>query len=599
MCGIGAVFHARREPPPIDPRCLQRMNRALAHRGPDGEGIWHEAGIGLAHTRLAIVDVRGGQQPMVDMHGTHVLIFNGEIYNYRELRRALARDGERFRTHSDSEVLLALYRREGPRCLERLRGMFAFVVYDRRRRQLFAARDRLGIKPLFYHWDPTRRLLLLGSEMKALFATGLLAPRWDLDTLAGYFYHQFNVPPHTPFAELLELPPGHHLQLQPEGEPEIQRYWRPPFPAAKARPEEDEAHWLERLAASFQDAVCSHTIGEVPIGAYLSGGIDSAAVTWQLGRCLGEDAPLHTYSIAFDDPQLDERPRFQAIARHLGVDNRILEMHADPEGGHLDTLARALYHLEQPQRLAVDLPHLLLSRLAAEDGRKVVFTGDGADEIFAGYDCFRQDAMRQMGNQHADPQARERLYLEHFTQYFPPAHMRLLLRLHRPARQRRVERRYGCYPAWYDFWHILAEDAPPLLAPPLAQRPPLARLEALAERLRPELLSLDPLDRSLYLEAHTRLPGWILWKSDRLSMAHGVEARVPFMDHPLVETVAAMPPHLKLNGMDEKYLLKRLAAPHLPPQDHAYKKQAFYTPIHDWFFATPAQRERLESYLAP
>ncbi len=598
MCGIGALFHARHPSPPVEPAVLQRINRAQAHRGPDGAGIWREDGIGLAHTRLAIVDLRGGAQPMHDSEGRYVLSYNGEIYNYQALREELLGAGERLRTRSDSEVILALYRRHGPACLHRLRGMFALVIYDRQQRSLFAARDRLGIKPLFYHWDAGRRRLLIASEMKGLFATGLVEPAWDLESLAGYFHHQFSVAPHTPFQGIRELPPGHSLQLSSEGGLRLHPYWDLRFPREDERETEtDEAHWLERLDEHFADAVCSHTIGEVPIAAYLSGGIDSASVVWKLRHCLPRQETLRSYSIAFDDPRLDERERIQAIARHLGVDNRLLELHGEPPGGYLPWLEQALYHLEQPQRLAVDLPHLQLSRLTRDDGRKVVFTGDGSDEIFAGYDCFRQDHMRQSGNQ--QPHQRQQLYLEHFTQYFPPDHMRLLLRLHRPARQRRVERRYGCYPAWYDFWQILAEDAPPLMGPALTPIDPRAQLEALAEELRPRLHGLHPLDRSLYLEAKTRLPGWILWKSDRLAMAHGVEARVPFMDHPLVELATAMPPQFKLNGMDEKYLLRRLALPHLPPQENAYKKQAFYTPIHAWFFASETQRSRLEPYLAP
>ncbi len=600
MCGIAAIFHARHDAPAVPEDPLRRMNRALAHRGPDGSGVWREGGIGLAHTRLAIVDVRGGAQPMHDVHGRHVIVFNGEIYNYTELRRELTARGERFRTRSDTEVILALYRREGPACVHRLRGMFAFAIYDRIDRTLFAARDRLGIKPLFYHWDAVRRTLVLASEMKGLFASGLVEPAWDLDALAGYFHHQFNVTPHTPFRGVRELPPGHHLTLAPEGDLRLAQYWDLRFPNEDERPDEaDEVAWLERLGGAFEDAVCSHTIGEAPIAAYLSGGIDSAAVTWKLRDCLTRagHAPPRTYSIVFDDPNLDERPRIQAIAAHLGVDNRVLELHADPDGGYVPILERTLYHLEQPQRLAVDLPHFLLSDLTAQDGRKVVFTGDGSDEIFAGYDCFRQDTMRLMGNEQPNMQAREALYLNHFTQYFPPEHMRLLLRLHRPANQRRVERRYGCYPAWYDFWQILRDEAPPLLRPDLRDAGGVAQLERLAETLKPRLAGLHPLDRSLYLEAKTRLPGWILWKSDRLSMAHGVEARVPFLDHPLVELAAAMPPVFKLNGLDEKYLLKRLATPHLPALETQYKKQAFYTPIHAWFFATEHQRERLAPYL--
>jgi asparagine synthase (glutamine-hydrolysing) len=341
-------------------------------------------------------------------------------------------------------------------------------------------------------------------------------------------------------------------------------------------------------------------IGDVPIGAYLSGGIDSAATTHLLKKHTsaqgGSAAQVQSYTIGFANPTNDESALAKEIAQHLGVPNEVVNVDDQTAEALLESLRQSIYHLEQPQRLAVDVPHYMLSKLVQNNGQKVVFTGDGSDEIFGGYDCFRQDAMRVWGNKQKNSRQRKRFYLNEYTKDFAEAHVRYLFEQHKPKRQRGVIRKFGCYPAWYDFWRILDDVAEPVFSEVLQKADDTA-MDCAAESMSTHIAGLHPLNQSLYIETKTRLPGWILWKSDRLSMAHGVEARVPFVDHALVELAARMPPGLKLNGMDEKYLLRKLMMPHLPEHPAYFKKRAFYTPIREWFF-TSERQEALAPYLS-
>ena len=592
MCGVSIIFHS--DGRPVDRYRIVAMNKALRHRGPDNDGVWVRSHVALGHTRLSIVDIASGDQPMASQDGRYVIVYNGEIYNYRELRQALEADGVTFRTRSDTEVVLALYVKKSAACLNKLRGMFAFSIFDIHTGDLFIARDRLGIKPLFYHWDGAT--LVAASEMKALFASGLVEARLDSASVKNYFTYQFSITPYTPFDEVKELPPGYFAIVKPGGEFRLTQYWDLEFPVHGEYESLSEDYWLGRFEDHLNDAVDSHTIGEVPIGTYLSGGIDSCAVTTLLSQCYAK--PLESFSIHFADPNYDESSVYKNIARHLRVGNSELELAQDGPPSPLATLQSCLYHLEQPQRMAVDLPHYMLSGLVRDQGYKVVYTGDGADEILAGYDCFRQDYMRVSSNGFLKPLWRSHRYLTEFTQYFSEDFMHMLLRLHKRASQVRTIKRFGFYPAWYDFWQITRTLSKEILGPELKHNVAAdEQMENMIGQIKPRVHKRHPLNQSLYMETKTRLPGWILWKSDRLSMAHGVEARVPFMDHPLVELASRIPPQLKLNGMNEKYILKRMIAPRLPATPHDFKKRAFYTPIKQWFFM-PRHRDQLEPFMS-
>lgn len=589
MCGIAIILYHNGSTP--EAWRVRAMHAALAHRGPDAANILLRPAVALAHTRLSIVDIDGGTQPMQTADGQLAVTYNGEIYNYQGLRKSLSAHGAPFRTQSDTEVVLNAYREFGAKSVAKLRGMFAFAIHDRISGELFLARDRLGIKPLYYYNDA--RVFVAASEIKALFASGLVEAELDRASVKNYFTYQFSIAPHTPFKQVYELPPAHTLRLSAGRAPRLERYWDVDFPQAGDYESMEESYWAPRFADALQDAVASHTTGDVDIGSYLSGGIDSCSIT----RLLADIQPrVQTFSIGFDNADYDESSQYRAIAQSLGVANAELRLQDARPQGYLDDLVQCIVHLEQPQRMAVDVPHYLLSGLVRENRYKVVYTGDGADEVLAGYDCFRQNNMRLWSNGPLQSLFRRWRYLHRYTRYFPSDQMHLLLALHGRDAQRQTIERFGFYPAWHDFWQITRAQRAGIMRDD-AMIDGEAQMDALVAGMQPQLAGRDALNQSLYFEMKTRLPGWILWKSDRLSMAHGVEARVPFLDHPLVELIARMPPQMKLNGLDEKYLLKQCMTPRLPAMPHAYKKRGFYTPISAWFF-TPERMEALQPYLS-
>lgn len=592
MCGINIIYLSERITP--DHKRLTCMNHALAHRGPDGDGIHLKPGIGLGHTRLSIVDIASGNQPMTSTNHQLTIVYNGELYNYKSLRNKLIQKGCIFKTDSDTEVVLNLYQTYGSECVNHMRGMFSFAIHESLSGKLFIARDRLGLKPLFYHWRDKR--LVAASEIKAIFASGYVEPELCRASIKNYFTFQFSVSPNTMFESIYELAPGHHMTVIPGGEPQIIQYWDLEFPKEGDYESIEEQYWLEKFQAGMENAVNSHTIGDVPVGSYLSGGIDSCSITELLKKSYSQR--VKTFSIGFDDPNHDESPIYREVAKYLGVENNELKFSSN-NNNYLKLFSESLYHLEQPQRLSVDIPHYLLSKMVHNQNYKVVCTGDGADEVLAGYDCFRQDSMRTRSNGLIRPLFRKHRYLNKYTEYFSEDHMRMLLRLHGRDAQNKTISKFGFYPAWHDFWQITDGHLDDLFLPDDAiNMDSNEQMENLIQQIKPNIEQRHPLNQSLYFETKTRLPGWILWKSDRLSMAHGVEARTPFMDHHLVELAAKTPPQFKLNGMNEKYVLKQMMASRLPEMPHQFKKRGFYTPIREWFF-TAEQQDEVANYISP
>lgn len=592
MCGICFIYNSAKDN--VDNPPIESMVASLSHRGPDAQNSVVTGRVALGHSRLSIVDIKGGRQPMSSPDGRYVISYNGELYNFMSLKKELEKKGIKFQSQCDTEVVLNMYIVYGKDCVSYLRGMFAFVIYDRDTGNLFIARDRIGIKPLFYNWNGTS--LIGGSEIKAIFASGLVEPQLNLSSIANYFKYQFSVTPFTPFEDVLELEPGHSMIIRPDGEPEISRYWDLEFPRDDEYEYREEWEWEAKLQDGLDDAVVSHMIGDVPIGAYLSGGIDSATTTYMLSRHYRN--PVQSFTIEFTNKANDESAIARAIADHIKVPNASMVLDDDRSPGYLNELIDAVYYLEQPQRVAVDIPHYMLSDFVRSKHYKVVYTGDGADEIFGGYDCYRQDMIRVWGNQQQSQAEKEHYYLNAFRDNFSDQFMRHLLFLHQPDRQDSTINKYGCYPVWYDTWQVLNDVADNLFSEDTKRKlQSNLQMDLLIDRMKPNLEGRHPLNQSLYIETKTRLVGWILWKSDRLSMSHGVEARVPFVDHKLVELAAQIPPDLKLNGMDEKYLLKKIMAEHMPAHPQQFKKRAFYTPIKEWFF-TEEKIRNISSFIS-
>ena len=569
MCGIAGLYHLT-TPKPVDPARIERMIAAMPHRGPDGQGVWTAPGVGLGHVRLSIIDVAGSPQPMAASDGRAMLVFNGEIYNFRELRAELKGQGAQFRTDGDSEVILAAWQRWGPDCVSRLHGMFAFAIYDVPTRKLFLARDRLGVKPLFYA-PLSDGSLAFASELKGLLAHPLL--RRDIDPLAVEDYLTWGyVPDHRSFlAGVHKLPAGHTLLLSHDHPlPVPQPYWDVSFAERRTgRTADLEAELLHLL----RQAVTSRMVADVPLGAFLSGGVDSSAVVALMAEASG--SPVKTCSIGFDVGGLDETSFAQTIATKFATDHRGRQVSAD-DFEDVDALA-AMF--DEPFADASALPTWRVCQLARESVT-VALSGDGADEAFAGYRRhkfqFGEDRARSVL-----PQALRGPLLGGLGAVYPKADW-----APRPLRAKTTLLSLaGTSEAGYA---RALSILPPELRDTLYS-PEFIRLRGdyRAEQPFEEMMRAAPgrsgLDRAQYADLKFWLPGDILTKVDRTSMAVSLEAREPLLDHRLIEFAATLPENLRLRRGEGKWLLKKTMQRYLPDEILYRPKQGFVTPISQWF----------------
>ncbi len=557
MCGIAGIVNSD----PTRDSAMRRMLDALAHRGPDGEGIYHDASATLGHRRLSIIDLAGGQQPLHNADRSVQLVCNGEIYNYRELRRELVRDGHAFLTHSDCEVVIALYERYGERLLDRLRGMFAFVLWDAKRQRLFAARDHLGQKPLYYLHD--ERGFACASEIKALHAFDGRRPRMNLAALDQYLALRLIDAPLTMFEGIHKLPPGHSLVLEPGGAPRIERYWRLEQ-EPKLTGTEDQL--CDELEARIEESLRLHLVSDVPVGAFLSGGMDSSLLVAMLARRLGV-RQLPTFTMGLDYQRFDEAPAARAVAQMCGTEHH--EERVKPEiTALLPDLVAALDEPSDPLSLCT----WLLARFTREHV-KVVIGGDGGDELFGGYD-------RYYGNLYAShyrkvPETLRRRVLAPAVALIPESGWyksvgHQLRWLHHLSFHSGGAR----YAASLSYFYFDRERREELFAARVAEQ--WRKLDAEAAIRTPyEDSRGGPLDRMLFADSMVRLPNHPVMITDRICMAHGLEARSPFMDHELAAFAARLPPALKVRGGALRYIQRKLAARYLPPQVLNRPKQGF------------------------
>lgn len=568
MCAIAGIFHAE-TPKPVDSSRVERMCDALAHRGPDGAGVWVDHGVGLGHRRLSIIDVAGSPQPMHSTDGRAVIVFNGEIYNFRELRRELEQAGFAFRTSGDTEVILAAWQKWGPDCLERLDGMFAFALFDRDRRRLFLARDRFGVKPLFLaHLSDGS--IAFASEMKGLLAHPLLRRRVNCQAIESYMAWGYVPDTHSILAGVEKLPAGHFWLLEQGRAPgRPQRWWDIDF---TVREKGREADLSAQLIHLLRDAVRSRMVADVPLGAFLSGGVDSSGVVALMSEA--SPSPVQTCSIGFDVAAYDETSYARQVATRFGADHaeRIV---ATDDFAAIETLA-AMF--DEPFADASALPTWRVCQLARERVT-VALSGDGADEAFAGY-------RRQVFHHHEEraravlPAGLRAPLFGALGRAWPKADW-----APRPLRARAT-------------LLALAESGEEGYARGLSVTLPEARAALYSDsfaaslggfRAEDELVALmrsapgrSGLDRAQYADLAFWMPGDILTKVDRTSMAVSLEAREPLLDHRLVEFAARLPEAMRVRGSIGKYLLKKSLERYLP-QDILYRpKQGFVTPIADW-----------------
>jgi asparagine synthase (glutamine-hydrolysing) len=553
---------------PADPVLLKGMGDRIAHRGPDAEGFWSEPGIGLVHRRLSIIDLAGGDQPIGNEDGSIQVIFNGEIYNYQELRAGLEARGHRFRTHSDTEVLVHLYEEMGERLVERLRGMFTFALWHRQRRELLLARDRLGIKPLYVYRDADK--VVFGSELKALLADPTVPRVLDPAALEDYLAYGMIAGARTIFRGIAKLPPAHTLLLRPTDFQAAPRcYWQLRF-EPDPKPSADE--WREAVRAKVAEAVRLHLIADVPVGAFLSGGLDSSVIVAASAGAV--QGPLQTFSIGFREERFSELPYAREVAKRYGT--RHVEEIVTPDAvGLLDDLT---HFYDEPFADSSAIPTFLVSRLASRSV-KVVLSGDGGDEAFGGYRRYAHDLKEAAVRGYLPTWLRKRV-LGPLGQIWPRADW-----LPRPLRLKTVLTNVALEPD-RAYANTLSVCRPPL-------RRRLLAADIVAEldgheperRVRDHFLRApagDVLGGMIAADVATFLPDDFLVKVDRASMANGLEVRPPLLDHELLELTARIPSSLKIHGGETKWIFKTAFEPELPPSIRQRRKQGFEIPVDAW-----------------
>ncbi|HEX7053980.1 MAG TPA: asparagine synthase (glutamine-hydrolyzing) [Burkholderiales bacterium] len=589
MCGIAGYFALTPRPLP-GREVLERMVDAVRHRGPDDSGIYLDERAGLGHRRLSIIDLAGGRQPLPSGDRALWVTFNGEIFNYVELRDALLGRGRPFRTRSDTETILHAYAEHGLSGTALLNGDFAYALWDRRRGRLLLARDRMGVRPLYY--AVRDGVLVFASEVKSLLRyPGLRA---ELDPLALDQCFTFWAPlaPRTAFKDILELPPGHQLVAE-GGRITLRPYWQLRFPPRDERVGAAEAELADEVETLLDDATRIRLRADVPVGSYLSGGFDSSATTMLARRHNGER--LRTFSLEFESPELNEAPWQRAMVEALGTEHSALHCRRADIAAHFPDVIR---HTERPIVRSAPAALYLLARRVREHGFKVVLTGEGADEVFGGYDIFKEDKVRRFWARRPDSRWRP-LLLRGLYPYLgslqaQPA--RYLEAFFRTGLERRDDPLFSHLPRF-----ALARRIGQLYSPALrAALDGYDPLEELRASLPAEFASWHPLSRAQYLEARYLLPGYILSsQGDRVAMAHAVEGRFPFLDHRVVELGARLPPRLKLKGLREKHLLRLALGRHLPAAIVERPKQPYRAPDAESFAGPDAPEYVRELLSAP
>lgn len=565
MCGIAGRVNFK-SGAPVDPSLVHGMCELIAHRGPDGEGVWTGGFAGLGHRRLAIIDLSpAGRQPMADASGRVLVTFNGEIYNFVELRRELEGKGHRFRSRTDTEVLLTAYREYGVDCLSRLRGMFAFAIWDADRQRLFVARDRLGKKPLHYVMDADG--IAFASEPKAFLADPGFRPRPCAEAIFEYLTYQYVPSPLSAFEGVEKLPPAHYLLVE-DGKITVERYWKLSY-RDKVKIGEQEA--CEALIEKLRDAVRLRLISDVPLGAFLSGGVDSSLIVALMAELSGR---VRTFSIGFEESDFDELPYARRVAERYGTDH--CEMVVRPDAS--DIIPKLVWHYNEPYADASALPTYCVSQMTRQHVT-VALNGDAGDENFGGYRRYVADPAAERfdrlpsGVRRGVTAVADRIAVRRQNGSFSNRTARWLKRVSEPVQQRYARRITHFHP------ELQAEICAPGFVDAAGAAGPFARLAGSYQASD----APDDIDAMLDVDVNHYLPDCLLVKVDIASMAHGLEARSPMIDHVFMEFAATLPSHLKVRGSVTKYLLKRAAEPFMPAENIYRAKRGFSIPLADWF----------------
>jgi asparagine synthase (glutamine-hydrolysing) len=568
MCGICGklVVHGQAAPP--DQVLLRSMMDTIRHRGPDDEGMYISGSIGLGHRRLSIIDLSSGKQPISNEDGTVWVVFNGEIYNYKELTSFLVSKGHRFRTATDTEVLVHLYEELGEELLPKLRGMFGFAIWDEKTKTLLVARDRVGIKPIYFHWD--NKALIFASEIKAILADPSLTAEVD-PTVVRTFLTYFHTPgDKTLFRNINKLSPGHYLTVK-NAELRVKQYWDLRFDGSRAAISRDDS--IVQLNKLLSDTVREHMISDVPVGVLLSGGVDSTAM---LSFAVEQtDKPVSTFTIGFEGNLCtDERPYAKIAAAQYGTKH--YEMTIRPQD-FFDFLPRYVWHMEEPVCEPPAIALYYVSKLARDNNVKVLISGEGGDEAFAGYQNYRNLVWLEKIKRLAGPFARPMGALvgglgsigpfQRIQKYAPllnvPLEKYYYSRTSNPFKFFN-QSKHALFTS--EFLHLRNADNP-------AQ---------FAEQCFAAVAGCNDLDRMLYVDTKSWLPDDLLIKADKMTMANSLELRVPLLDHRVLEFAASLPAHFKLKSFTLKYILKRALSERVPPVIRDRKKTGFPVPFESW-----------------
>lgn len=566
MCGISGIYESKGERM-VQRATLKSMSDTISHRGPDDDGFYVCGGVGLAHRRLSIIDVAGGHQPLANEDDTVWIVFNGEIYNFEELNRRYLSTGHQFKTRSDTETIVHLYEQLGEECFAQMRGMFALALWDAKRKRLVLARDRLGKKPLYYSWDGQR--LVFGSEIKALWNAGGISRDVDLEALSDYFSYLYVPAPKTIYKQVRKLRPAHYLVVDQKGLREVP-YWDISF-ANTRQLSEDE--WCEEFLAEFRVSVKSRLVSDVPLGAFLSGGVDSSAVVSVMNEF---QPPVTTCSIGFSEAAYNEAADAKRFAESLSAHHheRIVEPHA------IDLVRKLAWHYDEPFADSSAIPTYYVSKIARENVT-VALSGDGGDENFAGYRRYKLTMWEDKLRSYVPTGVRSSVFGPLGAMYpklgWAPRIVRFKSTFQSLSRISPIE---GYY------YGIAA--CPPALKSRLLSGDVQQRLNGYdsADVLRyhyDRADTTDPLSRIQYVDMKTYLVDDILVKVDRASMANSLEVRCPLLDHKLMELIAQMPSGMKLRNGTGKYIFKKALERVLPSEILTRKKKGFSMPVAEWF----------------
>ncbi|GAK59425.1 asparagine synthase, glutamine-hydrolyzing [Candidatus Vecturithrix granuli] len=569
MCGIAGSYNFRGSKG-VDPELVQRMTDIIQHRGPDADGVYVKDNIGLGHRRLSIIDLsEAGRQPMFSLDRQFAIVFNGEIYNYLDYRENLQQRGHKFHSKTDTEVIIYLYREYGEQCVQYLRGMFAFAIWDEQQQQLFLAVDRLGKKPIYYYADDYR--IVFGSELKCLLQDPTIPKEINYEALYDYLMYLYVPAPKTIFKHIYKLPPAHYLVCKPTGIHGPYEYWDLSF--ARVEEQHNESYFCEKLIELFEEATRIRLMSDVPLGAFLSGGIDSSGVVAMMAQ--STKGQVITTSIGFEERQFNELDFARKVSQQYHTDHFERVVKADALG----ILDKIVWHFDEPFADSSAVPTYYVSKLSREKVT-VALAGDAGDENFAGYAKYSID-MLEHALRTRIPNVIKQAIITPLANIYPqwdwlPQYLRgkfFLTNL--TLSHAHGFYRTNTYLTQHEQNQLLSED----FKRSIHGYDPFTVIEQFYKKADTD----DPLSKMQYVDIKNYLPGDILVKVDRMSMANSLEVRAPMLDHKFMEFVATIPVRFKLHGQEKKYILKKALTPYLPPEILYRKKHGFEIPLDKWF----------------